>query len=375
MSLRINNNISSVNGIKNLQKNSMMLGKSMEKLSSGLRINRAADDAAGLVISEQMRAQITGLSAAISNSETAVNLVQTAEGAMDEMNSLLNKARSLALNAANEGTIDTPQKVANQAELDEIIGSITRIAQTTQFGTKKLMDGSLNREVINDQSVVTAFTSTGLANGNYDVNIDNAGVKAGQAANGAIFTDSEAATIFGVVDHESITSATGLEEDTTFSVEGRDGTAVSVTITAGTSLGAAVSQFNAAAEKAGYSIAFTEDGGADNDDILVLSATDTGEYANGSVLKLATDSGTTATVGDNLSGGKNVTLESTTVAGTFAATAGAITADTGIDAVIDSGADLDTATLTNDSVFTIENASGEVITRVDIDEVKPCKVD
>ena len=97
MSLRINNNPASVNGIKNLQKNSMMVGKSMEKLSSGLRINRAADDAAGLIISEQMRAQITGLSTAVSNTETAVNMIQTAEGALDEMNTLLNKARSLAI--------------------------------------------------------------------------------------------------------------------------------------------------------------------------------------------------------------------------------------------------------------------------------------
>ena len=87
MSLRINNNIASVNGQRNLIQNNMMIGKSLEKLSSGLKINKAADDAAGLIISEQMRAQITGLDQAIDNAETAVAMVQTAEGALDEVNS------------------------------------------------------------------------------------------------------------------------------------------------------------------------------------------------------------------------------------------------------------------------------------------------
>ena len=143
MSLRINHNIASVNGHRNMVKNDMAISKSLEKLSSGLRINRAADDSAGLVISEQMRAQITGLHQAIDNSETAVAMVQTAEGALDEINSLLNKARELALHAANAGTNDTNQLVADQKELDNAIESISRIATQTQFGTKKLIDGSL----------------------------------------------------------------------------------------------------------------------------------------------------------------------------------------------------------------------------------------
>ncbi|MFW5829923.1 MAG: hypothetical protein ACOCXA_06645, partial [Planctomycetota bacterium] len=143
MSLRINHNIASINGHRNMMRNDMAISKSLEKLSSGLRINRAADDAAGLVISEQTRAQITGLNQAIDNSETAVAMVQTAEGALDEINSLLNKSRELVLHAANEGANDTNQLLADQQELDNAIASVTRIAEQTQFGTKKLLDGSL----------------------------------------------------------------------------------------------------------------------------------------------------------------------------------------------------------------------------------------
>ncbi|TVR08557.1 MAG: flagellin, partial [Planctomycetota bacterium] len=144
MSLRINNNITSLNAQRNLQNNDAAVGRSLERLSSGLRINKAADDAAGLVISEQMRAQITGLNQAIANSETAVSMVQTAEGALDEVNSLLLKARQLALHAANEGANDTNQLIADQNELDNVIDAISRISDFTQFGTKKLLDGSLN---------------------------------------------------------------------------------------------------------------------------------------------------------------------------------------------------------------------------------------
>jgi flagellin len=143
MSLRINHNIASINGQRNLMRNDAAVSKSLERLSSGLKINKASDNAAGLVISEQMRAQISGLKQAVDNSETAVAMVQTAEGALDEMNSLLTKMRELTLHAANAGTNDSSQVLADQKELDNAVDSISRIATTTQFGTKKLLDGSL----------------------------------------------------------------------------------------------------------------------------------------------------------------------------------------------------------------------------------------
>src|SRR5207237_10626304 len=107
MSLAINNNVPSLTAQNNLFRTSSMLAKSLERLSSGLKINRGADGPAALVISEQQRAQITGLKTAIDNTNKAVSLVQTGEGALNEINSLLNKARSLALDSANSGVQDT----------------------------------------------------------------------------------------------------------------------------------------------------------------------------------------------------------------------------------------------------------------------------
>ncbi len=165
MSLRINHNIDALNGHNQIAKNSAMLSKSLERLSSGLRINHAADDAAGLIISEQMRGQISGTNQAIRNSETAVSLVQTAEGALEEVNNLLTKARSLALHAANEGANDINQLTADQTEMDNIVESVDRIAQQTQFGTKKLLDGSLSSFRPNSPLVSGAQTGSHYAAG------------------------------------------------------------------------------------------------------------------------------------------------------------------------------------------------------------------
>lgn len=143
MSLMINHNITSLNAWRNLTTTDRMMSKSMEKLSSGLRVNRASDDPAGLVISEKMRSQLSGLNAASKNVEKAINFVATAEGALDKVNSLLLKMRSLAVDSANGAVNDADMFAANQAEFSEAISSITRISDNTQFGTKKLLDGSV----------------------------------------------------------------------------------------------------------------------------------------------------------------------------------------------------------------------------------------
>jgi len=142
MSLRINNNIAAINAHRNLSITTDALSSSMEKLSSGYRINSASDDPAGLVISEQFRAQIAGMNRAISNSEGSINMIQTAEGALNELNNLLVSMRELAIHAANEGFNDADQLAADQAEISNALQTIDRIAANTQFGTKKLLDGS-----------------------------------------------------------------------------------------------------------------------------------------------------------------------------------------------------------------------------------------
>jgi flagellin len=194
MSLRINHNISSINGQRQLMKNDAMMAKSLERLSSGLRINRAADDAAGLVISEQMRAQISGLNQAIDNSETAISMVQTTEGALDEVNSLLTKARELVLHAANEGANDVNQLTADQTELDNVIQSITRISDVTQFGTKKLLDGNLNGATslassISHVKVGNLANNPGITSGLVSINV-TAATKEAITLKGGSSTDS-----------------------------------------------------------------------------------------------------------------------------------------------------------------------------------------
>lgn len=138
---RINNNISAINANRNLRATSVDLGKSLERLSSGLRINRASDDAAGLTISENLRAQINGLNRAIDNASDAINLVNTAEGALIETTARLQRIRVLAIQAANSGTNDSVALQAIQDEIDTSIQEITRIADTTQFATRRLLNG------------------------------------------------------------------------------------------------------------------------------------------------------------------------------------------------------------------------------------------
>ena len=142
MSLRINHNMSAVNAHRNVVNNSSAQQKTMEKLSSGIKINRAADGPAALQISEGLRAQTAGLGQAIDNSEMAVSLMQTAEGALDEVSRALIQARQVAVHAGNEGSNDQNMLKADQQEIDNILEQINRIATSTQYGHNFLLDGS-----------------------------------------------------------------------------------------------------------------------------------------------------------------------------------------------------------------------------------------
>lgn len=142
MSLRINHNISAIKGHRYLQSHSNETSENMQRLSSGLKINTAADAPAALVISETMRAKTSGLSQAVENSENAVSLVQTAEAALGEMNRTLNNMRQLAVHASNVGVNDDHMMEADQAEFSNSIISLDRVSNNTQFGSKNLLDGS-----------------------------------------------------------------------------------------------------------------------------------------------------------------------------------------------------------------------------------------
>ncbi|HEY3269021.1 MAG TPA: flagellin [Armatimonadota bacterium] len=142
MSLRINLNSAAASAARNLAGTDSNLSKSIERLSSGYKINRGADDPAGLVISEKLRAQVSGMAQAISNSQDAVNLIKTAEGALTESNSLLRGMRDLAVHAANLGANDSASVAADQVQINSAIQSLNNISNRTSFGNKKLLDGT-----------------------------------------------------------------------------------------------------------------------------------------------------------------------------------------------------------------------------------------
>ncbi|MGI6093115.1 MAG: flagellin [Negativicutes bacterium] len=139
----INHNMASLNTYRQLSANNTNTSKSLEKLSSGLRINRAGDDAAGLAISEKMRAQVRGLDQASRNGQDGISLIQTAEGALNETHSILQRMRELAVQSATDtNTADDRAKI--QSEVDELAKEITRISNTTEFNTQNLLAGGLN---------------------------------------------------------------------------------------------------------------------------------------------------------------------------------------------------------------------------------------
>lgn len=145
MGLRINQNVAAMNAYRNLSVTDGQMSKSLEKLSSGFRINRAADDAAGLAISEGLRSQVGGLKVAVRNAQDGVNVAQTAEGALNETTSILQRMRDLSVQAASAGSYGdaTGNSVkAIQVESDQLAKELTRIATKTDFNGSKLLDGS-----------------------------------------------------------------------------------------------------------------------------------------------------------------------------------------------------------------------------------------
>ena len=195
MSFRVNTNLGAINALRNLNMTSLEFGKSVTRLSTGLRITTAADDPAGLIISENFRAQIASLDQAVQNNQDAINYAKTAEGALDEVSRLLKDARKLAIASGNTGALDATAIQANQTQLQSILSSIDRIALQTQFGNRKLLDGSagITTSVTNAQNVAAinmSGTFAGFA-------VNSSGTVTGEvttAATRAVITGS---TTFG----------------------------------------------------------------------------------------------------------------------------------------------------------------------------------
>jgi len=145
MSLRVNTNVAAMNAYRNLTVTEGQMGKSLEKLSSGFRINRAADDAAGLVNSESLRSQVGGLKVASRNAQDGISVAQTAEGALNEVHSILQRMRDLSVQRANTGGNGTAAVTAIDAEYAALASEVGRIGTSTEFNGNKLLDGSYNK--------------------------------------------------------------------------------------------------------------------------------------------------------------------------------------------------------------------------------------
>ena len=149
--MRVNNNMFAQNTYRHLSGTNTRMSKSLEKLSSGLRINRAGDDAAGLGVSEKLRSQVSGLQVAMDNAQDGISVIQTAEGALDRTHAILRRVRDLSLSAANGDKTDD-DRAKYQAEVDQLLDEIDRISTTTEYNTKKLLNGAMGATVTEDVS-------------------------------------------------------------------------------------------------------------------------------------------------------------------------------------------------------------------------------
>ncbi|KXG78802.1 A-type flagellin [Fervidicola ferrireducens] len=248
--MRINHNISALNAYRQLSVNNTSLQKSLEKLSSGYRINRAGDDAAGLAISEKMRGQIRGLNMASKNAQDAISLIQTAEGALNETHSILQRMRELAVQAASDTNTAT-DRAEIQKEIDQLAQELARIGNTTEFNTQKLLNGTFAGTFHiganeNQNLSLQINDMRGFALGVVgDVNLVNVAVS-GTIAEGSVTTDSNftsgtytirfnsSSSVYEMVDSTGNISATS-SDGVTFSLSGADDTLqFSTTVTSGT---------------------------------------------------------------------------------------------------------------------------------------------
>ena len=321
MGMRINTNIEAFNAQRNLAATAMQYAKSVEKLSSGLRINRAGDDAAGLSISEKLRAQTKGLAQAQRNAQDGISLIQTAEGALNETHSILQRMRELTVQAANDTLADSDRN-AIKSEIGQLAAEIDRIAHSTQFNGKNLLDGSLTAT---KTATLSGAAATGL----------------GSMAD--TLADVQASTSFGTAAAAADYKFTITNAGTSYSETGGTasaGTATAGTITVGTtgftiSAGETATSFAASVNAANIGVTATVNASG----ALVFTSTAKGSTASiasitgtGTLLTdFAITSFTATSAGANAAGYYQVNGETATHALTASATQ--LTAGSGASAV------------------------------------------
>jgi flagellin len=318
MALTINTNVASLNAQRNLGSSQADLNKSMQRLSSGLRINSAKDDAAGLAISDRMTAQITGLNQASRNANDGISLAQTAEGALQESTNILQRIRELAVQSANDTNTETDRQ-SLQDEVDQLQEELDRIAKTTEFNGKALLNG--------DQSADDAFTFQVGANAGADQTI-SFGISSAKIADlGA----EDAGTVVA-----SAATAEGTAAGLTFtaSAEGASGNAEYVIeFVAGTGSGAAASA-TLASGTITVTLATTADGTASVDLAASSAATLIAAEISGYSVDAASGAADLTDASDatvTISGGIDETLTTNVEGIDISTRAGAVAAITSVD--------------------------------------------
>ncbi len=245
MSVRINTNVDAFNAQRNLTNVSADFSKAVQQLSSGLRINGAADDAAGLAISEKLKTQINGFDQGNRNAQDAVSMIQTGESALNTTHAILQRMRQLAVQAAND-TYTSTDRANIQDEINQLISEVDRIAQQTDFNTKKLLDGSAGgaqfsgggpdiKGVVVQAGVVlaTTFSVTGATSAT------RSAVESGSTINGSFFTTTSSITIQGGLGTQTFTAQAGESLETFFQVVNGSGIGVTMSVAgSGASTGA-----------------------------------------------------------------------------------------------------------------------------------------
>ncbi|GHV26700.1 flagellin [Synergistales bacterium] len=213
--MRINTNVPALQSYNALTAVNSNLQKSIQKLSAGLRINSAADDAAGLAISEKMRAQVNGLNQAVNNSQDGVSMIQTAEGALNEVHSILQRMRELSVQAANE-TLTAGDRMFIQYEIDELRGEADRIASTTQFNRKQLLDGSSSviwsTDNLDTRVLVRGALSGKPGEGNYKVSVRAVDAGEAEVQKSHIFYIKHKNVAIGVVNNKDVGTIESLDD-------------------------------------------------------------------------------------------------------------------------------------------------------------------
>ncbi|WP_428938132.1 flagellin [Fontivita pretiosa] len=261
---RINTNVSSLIAQRVLTANNNALNRSLERLSTGLKINKGADNPAGLIASENLRAEKAGISQAIDNAGRASNIIGTAEGGLSEVSSLLTELQSLVSQAANSGGLSSEEIAANQLQVDSILNTINRIAQSTAFQGKKLLNGNYD------------YTTSGVNSTSFDnVRINAARIPDGGTVNVVVEVTTSAQT------GQILYSGGTLTDNVTIEVAGNTGTE-QLSFSSGTTVSSIAAAINAVTTATGVSATVS---GAD----LVLNST---EYGSAQFVSLKTIAGT-----------------------------------------------------------------------------------